>query len=840
MNAYMNPSTVIASMALLASSPTFAQAQVGDLCDDPIYQNGQGIVAIDMSQMVVPSGTGWQDPDCFDGDPSHPIDAYICWTSDVDGLVEISTCGYTEMNTQLALFDGCICPDEGIAPNCCSDDSCGKQTVIRCDVVCGERYTLLVSVTDLAGGPGLQVEFSPIGEPCGSTGGDHELISCEDCCGAVPEVTGFGGLQAIASQWRIPGAADPHVVHVFDLDPSGYSAPGSTSTPSTYEHPDWTLESLGSVFGVAMSGDGTMYAAATSIYAFDYVGSLGGSGSIYRLDGTTGQPTELIELPNDSNAGLGNIAASCNYGLLYASNFEDGLIWAIDEFGSPVDTYRHSDAQVLGPAGDPDDQPGYAPLGDRVWAVQPVGERLYYSVWVEDGPSRADPLRNNEVWSVALDGSGQFVPGSRQFEFSTPDLDYNNSNWPDNCTSPIADISQGPDCCLYIAERGMGSNTSSYAHRSRLIVACQNEDGSWSLDTDSYTMGVPGLNHSSAGGVAVDYLNDGSVWGTADAVVFSGGNYTYGIQGTPRPGGDPSNSINIDLDNDTSEGDKSGIGSIDITCIMGETGPCMTAVTYDSIECVVDDAGPTGEYIVHAEITNLSGHVVQYMAVPSAQASPTTIVFNPPLNPGDTAYVDFTVTGDPLETVCLPLILIDVEGDQCCTGELCFELPECDCAVFTDIEVGCSSDGNGNVQISFTLTNLTPDVIEHIFLLPQIGSNDTITPDYIDIPALAPYASIAVGPITLTSTMPSGDQNSFFVSLHSQTLKECCTEEFLFTMPDCGLNSTFGDLNGDGVVDGMDLSILLAAWGTSGPGDLDGDGIVSGSDLAILLAAWGP
>jgi Tol biopolymer transport system component len=47
------------------------------------------------------------------------------------------------------------------------------------------------------------------------------------------------------------------------------------------------------------------------------------------------------------------------------------------------------------------------------------------------------------------------------------------------------------------------------------------------------------------------------------------------------------------------------------------------------------------------------------------------------------------------------------------------------------------------------------------------------------------------------------------------------------------------DLDGDGVVSGPDLAILLGAWGASDPhADLDGDGVVGGSDLAILLGAW--
>jgi len=52
-------------------------------------------------------------------------------------------------------------------------------------------------------------------------------------------------------------------------------------------------------------------------------------------------------------------------------------------------------------------------------------------------------------------------------------------------------------------------------------------------------------------------------------------------------------------------------------------------------------------------------------------------------------------------------------------------------------------------------------------------------------------------------------------------------------------NMLFGDLNGDGTVDGADLGILLSAWNTSGPGDLNGDGTVDGADLGLLLSAWG-
>jgi hypothetical protein len=60
------------------------------------------------------------------------------------------------------------------------------------------------------------------------------------------------------------------------------------------------------------------------------------------------------------------------------------------------------------------------------------------------------------------------------------------------------------------------------------------------------------------------------------------------------------------------------------------------------------------------------------------------------------------------------------------------------------------------------------------------------------------------------------------------------------SMPDCT-----ADLDGDDVVGGSDLGILLGAWGFHGIGanhsdaDIDADGVVGGGDLGAMLAQWG-
>jgi len=52
------------------------------------------------------------------------------------------------------------------------------------------------------------------------------------------------------------------------------------------------------------------------------------------------------------------------------------------------------------------------------------------------------------------------------------------------------------------------------------------------------------------------------------------------------------------------------------------------------------------------------------------------------------------------------------------------------------------------------------------------------------------------------------------------------------------IESQTPDLDGNGIVDGGDLGLLVANWDQPGRGDLNGDGIVTGADLGLLIAAW--
>jgi hypothetical protein len=95
----------------------------------------------------------------------------------------------------------------------------------------------------------------------------------------------------------------------------------------------------------------------------------------------------------------------------------------------------------------------------------------------------------------------------------------------------------------------------------------------------------------------------------------------------------------------------------------------------------------------------------------------------------------------------------------------------------------------------------------------------------------------------------SADCNSDGIVDFGQILQGQLADSNSNGIPDCcenGQTCCVGDLFADGVVNGIDLGVLLGYWGptTSAAGsqraDINRDGVVSGDDLGLLLGNWGP
>jgi len=87
---------------------------------------------------------------------------------------------------------------------------------------------------------------------------------------------------------------------------------------------------------------------------------------------------------------------------------------------------------------------------------------------------------------------------------------------------------------------------------------------------------------------------------------------------------------------------------------------------------------------------------------------------------------------------------------------------------------------------------------------------------------------------------PTSTMRMRFVArdLAAGSLVEAAIDDFRVSSIDCTANTTPGDLDGNGSVNGADLAILLNNWGASGAADIDGNGSTDGADLAILLNNW--
>ncbi len=575
----------------------------------------------------------------------------------------------------------------------------------------------------------------------------------------------------------------------------------------------WVSANLGQVFGITLDDDNppSIYVTCTTTFGSDNPAyqnantvplpsspfGPGGSGAVYRLDGTSGAISVFSTLPN-TGPGLGQICFDRGLNVYYVSNFEDGRIYRLSSTGTCLSTFDHISDTVGGCGPEAGDPAGFVPFRERIWAVKTYNGRLYYGLWNEDRGRPAATLAN-EVWSVALDGSGQFQAGTRQLEISVPSFPL--TDW----SNPVSDISFSAAGRMMLAERNMladvgAGNRPAWAqdgHRSRNLEY-ELVGSNWVPSVRTFWIGTssggPGTN--AAGGT--DYDCEDNLWSTGDQVLVYGNPVlaVYGLQRTPEPGNTiptiATTGYFIDFDGISTVQSKNRIG--DVTVYNGCCG-CMTAEV-ESVECEIGAGGLTGCVTVTVQVTNNSGVPASYVLLPSAQAQPHIIPLVPPLpsGTGEIRTITFQLCNvTPGTTHCVNLVLADSEIEECCTIEVCVDIPECDCLQFSQVSVICNPAGG--LLLSFLVTNLTPDVIEHVFIFkpdpPDPNAGILVVPDYFDLTGspLPPFGTTSIGPIAILGAVP-GSTLCLRVSAHTGDLVECCSEELCFEVPDCAPEPT--------------------------------------------------
>ena len=271
-----------------------------------------------------------------------------------------------------------------------------------------------------------------------------------------PIVTGFSGVVEPTSP---PSGTDP--LDLTFINPDGKSVviqklhpdrPGAGQLIDTEEAFSAKASDVGQVFGVTIddapdsqgAAAPNIYVAATSAFGLNIVvpgsdgnpirsktgaadatcmpgqwGAAGSEeghpGSIWKIDGTTGEVTLFTTIAN-TGAGIGNIVYDPATAQFFVADLDTGLIYRLASDGTIVDTYDHgvtgrpvqgldpvaddgSAGDITDPAFNTEDPStcGFTQPERRVHGLALHNGRLYYSV--ADAP---------QIWSVGLKADGSF------------------------------------------------------------------------------------------------------------------------------------------------------------------------------------------------------------------------------------------------------------------------------------------------------------------------------------------------------------------------------------------------------------------------------------------------
>ena len=293
----------------------------------------------------------------------------------------------------------------------------------------------------------------------------------------------------------------------------------------------------------------------------------------------------------------------------------------------------------------------------------------------------------------------------------------------------------------------------------------------------------------------------------------------------------------------------------------------------DNVLCELDEIGqPTGSNIVTGLFTNLQDIPGTHLFLPGGATSPVgvelcfgngTHVLNldPSLNNGDSVEVGADTSNTdaiiiknamPGEEVCFRLVLLGDNGVECCSIEVCFEMPPCDCLQidrrFDEItEIVCNVDGTVDFSYSFQLTNLFGQDVFHSFLAPN--GFESFSFDYFDLVVENSNAPLGQGQSVNLKTVIRGALPGmpvdFLIAIHVEDLSECCSRDHDVTAPLCDGtgklhdDSLPGDVNEDGVVDLQDVQPfvhLLTSGDFNINADVNNDGVLNLADVAPFVA----
>ncbi|MEO0620057.1 MAG: hypothetical protein AAFZ01_12370, partial [Pseudomonadota bacterium] len=239
-----------------------------------------------------------------------------------------------------------------------------------------------------------------------------------------------------------------------------------------------------------------------------------GPGTIWKIDGRTGEPSVFATLPGNTAPGIGDLVWDGRSSSLYVSDLENGLIHRLDREGIAQSIFDHGlegrvagnfdpivddgvRADITSDAFDSEnpDTWGFTQIHRRVHGLAIHAGRLYYAVAGE-----------KRVWSIGIDKNGDFA-GRARIELDLGNLEMDG---------PVTDIAFDLKGMMYLAQRGAPKGSYSYAEFAApgqsgvMRFRAESPDdpatpARWIPAAETYAIGLPSPYLASTGGLALGY-----------------------------------------------------------------------------------------------------------------------------------------------------------------------------------------------------------------------------------------------------------------------------------------------------------------------------------------------
>ncbi len=322
----------------------------------------------------------------------------------------------------------------------------------------------------------------------------------------------------------------------------------------------------------------------------------GKPGTIWRVNGATGDVSAFAALPDNSGPGVGDVVFDKTNRQFFASDLDNGLIYRISSDGNVLDSFDHGvngrPAKGLAPVADDgkmmditspsfDSQDpttwGYTQKDRKVWGMAVHDGRLYYAV-------------AGQVWSIGIGSDGDFA-GDPRWELDATTLPGDG---------PITDMLFDGQGRMYLSQRGepRGSyDYSVYADPGKSSVvrySLESPDDPatpsvWVPNADEYAIGMRPEYRFADGGIALGYSHDADTGalqpGTCDTMLWSTGSRLR-------------SSVNPDaVDDGTADPDVHGLQGNDASLVRPQNVPPSQAyyIDYDNLFGDAEKSGHMGD-----------------------------------------------------------------------------------------------------------------------------------------------------------------------------------------------------------------------------------------------------